>query len=283
MFGRRLKGKLAFAAVLLAGGLLFHAATRLSLNTKRASVYEEMHVVLPPVAQLLMTGGDQYLAAHLSAVRALVSSPNDMTAEQFKVLGLVQRDAARFNPLHFDNYFIAAAVLPWYGEVDAGREVLRRAAEARTFDSLASFHYAFLLYHFDKDPIAGAAWLEKAAERATSEEERLMFVQMASSWLAKASNLEQSIAMIRGFARQAAYPRFRDFLNRRADRLELLRGLRQAADTYRQRAGQPLVSLDQLVTSGVLPELPVDPFRRGFALDDKGTVVFAETLKRKPK
>lgn len=283
MMRAALKGRAGFGVALLVAALAFHLATRLSLSAPRERVFEEMHVALPPVAQLLMTGGDPYLAAHLSALRALVSSPNDMTADQFRVLGVVQRDAARFNPLHFDNYFIAAAVLPWFGEVEAGREVLRRAAEARTFDSLASFHYAFLLYHFDKDPIAGAAWLEKAAERSSSEEERLMFVQMASSWLAKASDLDQSIAMIRGFARQTAYPRFRDFLNRRADRLELLRGLRQAADMYRQRASEPLASLDQLVISGILPELPTDPFRRGFALDDKGTVVFAETLKRKPK
>lgn len=279
MSRRSVWGRLAVLAALA----IFVASTRLSLTTERARVFEEMHVVLPPVAQLVMAGGDRYFAAHTAAVRALVASPNEMTRDQFRVLGLVQRDAARFNPRHEDNYYIAAAILPWYGEVASAREVLARAAEARSFDPYPSFQYAFLLFHFDKDPLAGAEWLKKAAERAPVEEERLMFLQMAASWVVKSADLDASIAMVRSLAKQSRYPNFRNYLNKRADRLVALQQLRLAAKSYRETSGKPLETLEQLLAAKVIAAIPADPFRRGFVLDPNGEVVFAETLRRKTK
>jgi hypothetical protein len=40
--------------------------------------------------------------------------------------GKLQRDIAWFNPAHEDNYYIAAAILPWNGQVDAAQYVCAR-------------------------------------------------------------------------------------------------------------------------------------------------------------
>jgi hypothetical protein len=46
------------------------------------------------------------------AFRALVVSTETMSAENYRILGIVQSDAAWLNPAQEDNYYIAAAFCP---------------------------------------------------------------------------------------------------------------------------------------------------------------------------
>lgn len=264
----------------LAAALVFFASTRLSLKSPRESVLEEMHVALPPIAQLIMWGGDQYAAAHFSALRALVTPTDGLKPEQFRVMGLVQRQAARFNPYHEDNYFTGAAILPWFGEVNAASEVVGRAANARVFDPYPSYQYAFILYYFYKDPLAAAEWLRKAAQRTALVEESIIFTEMAASWVQRASDTAAAAQMLRIMAAQSRYAKLREVLLKRAERVEVLAQVRDAVAKYRQQEAKAPRSLDDLVSAGLLARLPADPFGRGFALTAEGEVVFAETLKR---
>ena len=94
----------------------------------------------------------------------------------------LQRDIAWFNPVHEDNYYIGAAILPWNGELDAAQYVLRRASDARTFDWYPLFHYSFLFYHFRKDPATGAQWLLKGVPRVTNQQDEWALQNLAVAW-----------------------------------------------------------------------------------------------------
>jgi hypothetical protein len=121
--------RLPMAMIVLAGVLSAFvyawAQQRLS-GLPRATAAPELLISLPRFAQVLMAGGDRYLAANLAGFRVLVADTGRMDARRLCGAGRLQRDIAWFNPAHEDNYYIAAAILPWNGQLDAAQYVLRR-------------------------------------------------------------------------------------------------------------------------------------------------------------
>lgn len=258
-------------ALLLA--VAFVATAERLKSVPRQSVSVEMQVALPLSVQVLMAAGDRNLAANIAAIRALVVSTEKMRPEEYRILGRVQEDVSWLNPAHEDNYYIAAAILPWNGELDAAQIVLARASRARFFDYQPAFYYAFHLLHFKHDAVGASAWLRAAAEKLPNDDERLIMQNMAARWLDKAQDINLAINVVEAMAKQAKRRDFRAYLEQRVARLRSLQQVRAAAASYQQRHGRPLTDLRELVNSGILPALPQDPFGFGFVFDTQGQII----------
>ena len=242
----------------------------------RPPVSPEMEVALPRFVQVLMAAGDRYLAANLAGFRALVVSTEAMSAENYRILGIVQSDAAWLNPAHEDNYYLATALLPWAGEVAVAQYVLRRATEARPFDTAPPFFYGFNELHFLKRPAEGAKWLMIAASHAGNDMDQIQLQQMAALWVSKGEDIEFSIRLHRAMARETRYTSFARFLERRADRLENLLMLDRAIARYSEAAGKPPTRLQQLVEASIVPAIPTDPFAMRYVIDHNGRAAVAK-------
>lgn len=238
------------------------------MPAKRVSL--EMQVALPWFLQVLMAGGDRYLAANLAAIRALVSSVDEMDPDGIKVLAQVQRDVAFLNPAHEDNYYTAAAILPWEGQVEVAQEILKKAIEARPFDELPAYYYAFHLYYFRKNPAAGAQWLLKAADRSRSVSNQIALQNMAARWFEVGNDPAVAISLVEAMANNAKQSGFRQYLQRRVDRLKSLQALTLAAERFTADIGRKPAKLDELVKYRYIDALPDDPFGFGFDLDSDG-------------
>jgi hypothetical protein len=260
--------------VLLLGAAVFSLAVLALRQQPRSQAPSEIEVALPLFVQVFMAGGDRFLAANLGSIRALIADTARMQPDQYKVLAKVQVDASWLNPAHEDNYYIAAAILPWNEQVDAAQTVLRRASIARPFDYQPSFLYAFNLLHFKGDAAGASAWLRDAASKLPDDDERLLMENYAARWLDRTGDLELAIAVVESMARQARRKDFRAYLLLRGQRLRDLVILRKAADVYRQRTGGSVQSLEQLVAGGFIQALPVDPFGFGYTLGADGIPVF---------
>lgn len=269
--------------VLLIAALLYATAVHQLKDVPRPSMVREMEVALPRFVQVALAGGDRYLAANLGGFRALVASTEHMQPDNFKIQGRVQRDVAWLNPAHEDNYYIAAAILPWNGEVDAAQDVLRQASAARLFDWQPIFYYAFDLYHFKRDPVAAAQWLLQASPRVTIQTDRYAIENVAARWFEKGYEPRVAVGVIEGMANQARDSGFKRYLQTRAERLRALEVLREAAARFQSRADRPLRDLQELVGAGLLRALPKDPFGFGYALDQQGQPILLNAPTRKPK
>lgn len=261
------------SAFFVAGGLLlalFGLFARDLARAPRAVAGSELLVTLPIVAQVALAGGDRYLAANLATFRALVASTAAMSAEDFALQARIQTDAAWLNPAQEDNYYIAAAILPWYGQLEASQYILRRASDARPFDWQPPFYYAFNVYYFLKDPAEGARWLRKAAEHTDSEENVLAFQQIAAVWAAKGPDLEAAIKFHRDLIKATKYKEFAAFLEKRVTRLENFLKIEQAVAVYRQNTGHVPADVEELVSAGMLSAIPVDPFGLRYVLGADG-------------
>jgi hypothetical protein len=239
----------------------------------RQIVSVEMQVALPLFVQVAMAGGDRFLAANISAIRALWVDNFKMQREEFAILAKVQEDVSWLNRGHEDNYYIATAILPWNDEVDAAQRILARATLARRFDYQPAFYYAFNLLHFKGDAVGASAWMREAAEHLPEGQDRLQLQNLAAIWLDRAGDLDLAIRVVDAMAKQSNRSDFRRYLEQRVIRLTMLRELRTAAATYRQRFGRPATTLQDLVTSGIVAEIPKAPFGFGFDIDKQGQVV----------
>lgn len=236
----------------------------------RPPVSPDMAVAMPRFVQVLMAGGDRFLAANLATIRALVVSTESMHAENYRILGIVQSDAAWLNPAQEDNYYIAAAILPWAGEVAATQYILRQATDARPFDSGPPFYYAFNELHFLKNPVEAAKWLLIAARHTQDEMEKIQLQQVAARWVSKGEDMELSIRLHRAMAKETRHKAFAAFLEKRALRLENQLLLDRAILRYTDLTGQLPSRLEQLVEQSILPAIPSDPFSAAYVIDSKG-------------
>lgn len=257
----------------LALALVFVFTSERLKSAPRQSVSVEMRVALPLFVQVFMAAGDRYLAANIAAIRALVVAPDKMRPEEFRILAKVQEDVSWLNPSHEDSYYIAFAVLPQYGELDSAQTILARASRARFFDYQPSFFYAFNQWYYRNDAAGAAAWLREAAEKLADPDQRLTMQNMAARWMDKAQDTELAIRVVEAMAKEARRKDFRAYLELRVVRLRQLHQLRTAAAVYRERFGRPLLNLQDLVSSSILPALPQDPFGFGFEFDKQGEIV----------
>ncbi|EXI78689.1 MAG: hypothetical protein AW10_02843 [Candidatus Accumulibacter appositus] len=266
--------------VLIVGGLIFWLGQSALKSIKRSRPNAEIEVALPIFVQVTLAGGDRYLAANWSVIRALVTETSRMAPEEYHVLGQVQKDASWLNPAHEDNYYIATAILPWEGQVEPTQLILRRATFARFFDYQPPFYYAFNLVHFMGDVFGASEWLRQAAGKLPDPDERLTMESLAASWLDRSKDLDMAARIVDAMAAQAKRKDFADYLRQRSQRLRDLAALRRAAKSYSEQRGSPPRSLQDLLNSGLIDKLPVDPFGAGFAIDADGQPVFISRLRK---
>lgn len=266
----RLRRLLPLACVALGVALYAAALTRLS-TVRRVSVTQELQVALPVLVQVVAAGGDRFLAANVDVWRSLVAATERMQAENFRVQGELQVDASWLNPRHEDNYWVAAAILPWNGQFAAGQKVLQRAALTRRYDWKPQFYYAFGIYFFQRDATTAAAWLRQAAPYLAAETDRYQLEGMAAHWYERRYKPEEAVRVLREMAKNSRSSGFRVFLEKRAERVQILIDLRAAIQRYTEKFGHAPKLLGDLVDAGIIADIPQDPFgQQNYVLEPGG-------------
>ena len=246
-------------------------------DVKRPKTSDTLNIALPPLLQVPLAGGDRYLAANIEVFRAMMVEAEGHNPAMYRVLAQVQAGASVLNPAHEDNYYIAQAILPWSGEVDANQMIQERAVASRPWDFLPAFFAGFNRFHFYQDPVAGARFLMQAAER--NPENRDSLKGIAAKWYERGSDPQIAIDVIQSMQASTRSQALKQQLEQRIQRLRGLIALRKAAGEFRSRNGTPPRKLEDLVAPGLLDRLPQDPMDMGYGLDATGTPML---LKRKP-
>ena len=263
---------------MLVASLAYLLASEALVQKPRTGTEAEFSVRLPVMAQVLMSLGDRHLAANLNGFRVLVAETARMGKEDYAIQAGLQRDISWLNPAHEDNYYIAAAILPWGGQLAATQYVLQRAGEARPFDWLPLFHLGFNYYHFYRNPVKGAEILLSAVPRATDQQDQWALQNIAALWIERGYRLADAAGRVEAMASAAPPGGFRKYLLVRAARLRELDRLRGLARQYQQQYGHAPASLDELVRAGLTASIPTDPLGVGFSLDARGEPVFRDAL-----
>ncbi|MHB0850402.1 hypothetical protein [Stutzerimonas nitrititolerans] len=222
-------------------------------------------VVIPAPLLIALHGGDRFLAADLETMRLAATGMDDRGVDT-GYLVRAQREVARLNACHEDNYYLANGLLTWGGAVEQGNEVLRAAVECRFWDEFPPFFYGINLWFLQRDNEAAARVLEIAAQRSTQNAAVMqrMAVMLRAELFA---NDQLALSYLTHQRDSSTDPRLKEMLNLRVIRLQGLIDLREAQRRFEPEYG-PLASLEQLVEAGTLDALPTDPLRLGYELRD---------------
>lgn len=232
-------------------------------------------VVIPSAVQVVLYGGDRFLAANVEQIRAAASgewSVNDGAGYRLRA----HRVVSQLNPCHEDNYWFGNAALSFGGAVDAGSELLGRASQCRFWDDLPPFLYGFNHRFFKLDAVTARKAIEIAADRATTNAPvlRQLAIIITVNTIKDAKAARAMLQMERDKSRD---PILHKLLDQRIERMNGLIILREAKAEYERRFGVVLTDPKDLLKNGVLKEFPKDPLRLGYRLE-RGEFVL-ETLK----
>lgn len=253
---------------LLAGYLWF---AQQAVNRPRVRVVEEMRIVLPPELQVLGAFGDRYLAANIGAFRAQTVGVHELQPETYRVLAKVQLGTALLNPRHEDNYYTAAAILSWNGQLEKSQTILKMASDARKNDYMPAFFRGFNHYYFLKNYAAASEDMLVAASRA-EDGNRPALTAMASRWIERGYEPKQALRMVEAISKDSP-PKLAAYLNARAVRLKNLIELDEAAQAYQGRFGRQAETVEDLLREGLIKAVPADPMGGQYVLRQGKTEV----------
>lgn len=222
-------------------------------------------VVLSAPVQLLLTGGDRFLAANFESIRAVATASDAPEAVEANASFAIRarRVVAQLNPCHEDNYYQGNALLTWGGAVTEGNDLLKRATDCRTWDELPPFFYGFNQYFFLHDVDGARTALSIAADRATDNAAgfRKLAIMLAAGEL---KDENAALEFLQRERAQTADPKLQGMLDKRIVRLQGLIALRDAQQHYEARFGRALTDPVALIESGELAAFPDDPLRIGY-------------------
>ncbi len=148
----------------------------------RAQEDDHLRVVMPGYIEVLLAGGDRHLAANIGVFRAMMIGGDVKDELTYEVQAKVQRQVAILNPRQEDNSYVAAAILPWWGQVADAQFILDRATKSRDWDFMPPFYQGFNEYYFNKNYERAAELVQLSASR-TDGVNRESFKAVAAKWI----------------------------------------------------------------------------------------------------
>ena len=260
LFPQSLLVALLFFALFVVTAWQFPQQGQLSQNR----VHDRVVLVAP--LQLLVMGGDRFIAANFEAIR-LAATAMDLDPQTGEMdsdyLLRSHRSISELNPCHEDNYYIGNALLAWGGAESEANDVLQRAIDCRYWDFLPAFLYGFNQYFFHRNTEVAQGAFEVAAQR--SEENAAMLRRLAIMIAVEEMDDEgMALNYLRHQRDNATDEGLREMLGKRVIRLEGLILLRRAQAEFEERFSRALSHPQELIDTGILEQFPQDPLRLGY-------------------
>lgn len=222
-------------------------------------------VVVAGPTQVLMYGGDRFLAANIESIRAAASA-TATDAQGFR--RRAHQAVSRLNPCHEDNYWIGNASLTWGGAEEQGFELLYNAMHCRYWDEWPAFFYGFNQHFFLHNTPEARRTLEVAAQRSSNNAAafRNFSIMLAAGEI---DDTRTALELLQNERDKANDTKLREMLEKRIRRLTGLLTLRDSQEVFEKRYGKHLSSPQELLESGMLESLPVDPLGIGYEFRDQ--------------
>jgi hypothetical protein len=185
------------------------------------------------------------------------------------------------DPYFEDPYYFGNALFTWdAGMYNEANTLLKKATEARTWDWQFPFFLGFNKFYFQNDRNGGADYLLIASKRPGAWPG---LPTLAARLYSDTGRTESAIAFLIQFWENANDPKIKKSYEVRIDALKRILFLERAVSRYRQVSGRNPVSLEVLVSSGVIREIPKDPYGGRFYLDKDGSIKTTSKLAFKPQ
>jgi hypothetical protein len=185
------------------------------------------------------------------------------------------------DPYFEDPYYFGNAVLTWGGQMfTQANKLLQRGTEARDWDWQLPFFMGFNKFYFLNDNKGGADDLLMAAQRPGAPP---FLPSLVSRLYNNAGKTEIAIALLTDFRRNEKSDQLKKIYEVRIEALNKILSLERAVAQYERTFRKRPANIAVLLRSGVLREVPHDPYGGRFYLDKDGSIKTTSKLAFKPR
>lgn len=209
--------------------------------------------------------------AWLQAVQAAGSSR--MSRGSYDRLAVLIRIVGNLDPRFVVPYLLGGLILGDSPDhVGEALDILEKGRNNHPADWRFPFYTGYIRYFSLGDPLEGGNAL-MAASRIPGSPPYLTL--LATRMLSEGKKPETALAFLQGMVREETDPARLEILRRRMGEVIVERDiqfLERAVDAYRQNTGEAPATLTDLLRSGVISGIPVEPHGGKYLLHPDGTV-----------
>ena len=264
--------------LLLTTLILFYSAVTFPFTSyvKSRPVIEKIGYVPEPDALKLLSA-DQHQFTSASLMMSLISyygslaeqAPNEVYAKpEFPAMQKMVEAAVQLDPYNMDAYYFAEAMVWFTGQVTATNRMLEYGMHYRDWDFylpyFAGFNYAFFL----KDYASAAKYYQRVGALTGTD----LPMTLAGRYLYEAGRTDMAISYLSLMVKNAGNEAVKKALQTRLDAFLAVRKIEIAADLFQKKLHRRPLSPRELLLSGYLSKIPVDPYGGIFYIDVQGKV-----------
>lgn len=173
------------------------------------------------------------------------------------------------DPYNIDAYYFTEAVFTWgIGRIKEVNRILEKGLRYRKWDFYIPFFLGFNYFYFLKDYENASRYLKITAEITKNP----FYVSLASRMIYEAQRTELAIAFLKGMIEETWNEAVKKTLMMRLKAFEGVLTIERAIEDFEQRFGRRAVDINDLVKTGLLKEIPKDPYGGIFYIDKEGRV-----------
>jgi len=232
----------------------------------------------PSASALKLVCGDQrHVLAEWSILKVIFyfgsltdKRPNSIASppEYYNMFKTVET-AIELDPYNMDAYYFAQAAFTWeVGHAQDVNRLLSYGMRFRTWDYYLPYFAGFNAAYFLKKPQDAAMYFKKAAELSRNT----LFTNLAARYLYEADQTQIAIPFLIMMIDKSTDTTEKALYTRRLEALQAAQAIQKGIEQFEIKYGNKPVTLQELVITKILSEIPTDPYGGTFYLDDKSKV-----------
>lgn len=251
-------------------------------------IYERLGYVPTGKIMKLLAGEFRWLLGEYYTFKAITYygdvkqkaiSGKDVKIEYYNLYKTIET-AVILNPYHEDAYYFAQAAFTWdVGRIKEVNTLLRYVFRFRKWDFkipfFLGFNYSYFLREYDK----AALYYKKAAQLSGNP----FFASLAARYFYESGRTRLGIIFLKYMIKGIRKKSIKSIHEKRLKALQAIYVIEKAVQRYKKCFGYFPSSIKELLTKGILEELPKDPYGGDFYLSKDGKVRTTSNLAGKKK
>jgi hypothetical protein len=266
----------SFFIILLIGFLTLYGIAQLRVIDLRADLSNRLQVSaapLPPILLKALAGEFKGIVADYLLLEAasFIGGDAKIGDKEWTAVARLLEQSSVLDPYFKQTYSLAQGTLPWHAQkFDETFAILERSRQHRTWDWIPGFFIAFNHFYFFEDHTAASEAL-MTASRVHAAPPAL--ATWAARLASKTGQFQAAIEFLAGTYESTEDEQQKAMLKTRIEALQNAYVIQQAVDQFKGQYNRFPTDFDELVDANILPDIPINPYHRQYALNE-GVVEF---------